>query len=83
MDMQNLYDLRARVLRGEPVKDEELADAIKQLRVGREAVGSATAAKKSTTPKINISLADLMKPKAAATPAEPAASATTETPPSA
>lgn len=62
MEMQQLYDLRARVLRNEPVSDEELAEAIKALRVGRMSSGSTKAAKVSAAPKIAISLSDLMKP---------------------
>ena len=61
MEMQQLYDLRARVLRNEPVSDEELAEAIKALRVGRMSSGS-TKAKASKGPTVVISLADLMKP---------------------
>lgn len=62
MEMQQLYDLRARVLRGEPVTDDELAEAIKALRVGRMSAGTTKAAKAASGPKVSISLTDLMKP---------------------
>jgi hypothetical protein len=59
MELQQLYDLRARVLRGETVTDEELAEAIKALRVGRQASGTKSETK-AKTPKIEISIADLI-----------------------
>jgi hypothetical protein len=67
MELQKLYDLRGRVLRGEPVSDEELAEAIKQLRVGREAAGAAKESK-AKAPKVSFSLADLVKRPQVATP---------------
>lgn len=78
MEMAQLFDLRARVLRGEEVSDKELADAIVALRSGRSSVGSTKAAKEAAKPKIVISLADLMKP--AGKPATPVTSDTPATP---
>lgn len=52
MELLQLNDLRRRVLAGEPVTDEELAQAIVALRNGRNAAVMAASAKKAR-PSVN------------------------------
>ena len=71
MDIAQLHDLRSRVLRGEDVPEADLIEAIKALRVGRQAAGTTAGGKKPVKPKIQLSLADLMRPSTEKGPASP------------
>jgi hypothetical protein len=58
MNLSELNDLRARVLRGEEVPAEELREALDALRAGRRAAALSTpAAKPTKEPPMAIDLA--------------------------
>ena len=61
MDIQQIYDLRARIVRGEPVSDEEIKAALPFLRQNRSSIAKATSTKAATTakPKVAIDLSSL------------------------
>ena len=65
MDLAQLSDLRNRVLRKEPVSDEELRQALEALRSARSSAGTARAATTASTakPKIEIDLSTLFGKK--------------------
>lgn len=57
-----IMDLRQRAVRGEPITDEELREAIQHIRPSRAAAQVATTAKKvAKTPLSNEQVMDLFK----------------------